>query len=46
MKNATPLERATWFDRFVAVKEVFGVSKTELFKEYKEERVLPGGFTL
>lgn len=45
-KNATPLQRANWFDRFVAVKEVFEVSKAELFKGYKEERILPGGFTL
>lgn len=46
MKNATPLEGANWFDRFVEVKEVFKVRKAELFKEYKAERILPGGFTL
>lgn len=46
MKNATPLQRANWFDRFVAVKEVLRISKAELFKGYREERILPGWFTL
>ena len=46
MKNATPLHRANWFDRFVAVKKVFKVSKTELYKGYRDERILPGGFKL
>jgi hypothetical protein len=45
-KNATPLKQANWFDCFVAVKEVFEVGKTELFKNYRDERIFTGGFRL
>lgn len=46
VKNATPLQRANWFDRFVAVKEVFEVSKSSLFNDYKDERIFTGGFKI
>ena len=46
VKNATPLQRANWFDRFVVIKEVFEVGKGELFSDYRDERIFTGGFKI
>jgi hypothetical protein len=45
-KNATPLQKVNWFDRFVAVKEVFEVGKSALFRDYRDVHLFTGGFTL
>ena len=45
-RNAIPLQRTNWFDRFVVIKEVFEVGKSELLSGYKDERIFTGGFRL